>query len=373
MLEIWYNYYGDDMTKYYYTCEQDRNLNAKSFDNIAFIIFGKNNTFKIEAFKEIFQRIVSEINVYPQGTITRWINNSTPGICREENEKLIIEMWGYALASREMYSFIKHEATHEFCHGFIDVLQQLSAKKKNGVVRDNILYSNHMGMIKESAVRTGKLVNQHYYGKMYNETMMDIITSMSINAFDSNHPSNIDEILKSDYTKWGNAVTGYSIFTSITRLTIAAFSNNANVCYQNLVDNGFGIFDGSTKMKNGEKYKINDFLYGIVFDHLHIEEEFDKFMGTGNYRIFAEYLDRLFISFLGKKRLPSDEIIKIMNILPDFLNRKMAFYKRHGIIDENGATKIIENFNQIWNSMQKEYRAYFSRQDIDEIARRTGM
>ena len=136
------------------------------------------------------------------------------------------------------------------------------------------------------------------------------------------------KILKTNYNDWGNETTGYSIFTSITRLTIAAFSNNGFINYQNAVDNGMSIFNGTTKMKNGETYKINDFLYGIVFDPLHIEAEFDKFMGEGYYRTFCEYLDRLFYLSLTKQKLPSAEVKRVMNILPDFINKKINYYRQ---------------------------------------------
>lgn len=180
------------------------------------------------------------------------------------------------------------------------------------------------------------------------------------------------KILKTNYNDWGNETTGYSIFTSITRLTIAAFSNNGFINYQNAVDNGMSIFNGTTKMKNGETYKINDFLYGIVFDPLHIEAEFDKFMGEGYYRTFCEYLDRLFYLSLTKQKLPSDEVKRVMNILPDFINKKINYYRQKGIISLENANMIVGNFNQIWNSMQQEYSSFFTKQDIEDIARRAG-
>ena len=71
------------------------------------------------------------------------------------------------------------------------------SKNPDGIIRNSILYKNHMGMIRESNAKTGELVGQHYYEKMYNETMMDIITSMAINCFDSNsRGASINKILK---------------------------------------------------------------------------------------------------------------------------------------------------------------------------------
>ena len=125
-------------------------------------------------------------------------------------------------------------------------------------------------------------------------------------------------------------------------------------------------------MKKGEIHRENDFLYGIVYDPLHIEEEFDKFMGKGHYRTFCEYLDRLFVSSLSNQKLPSDKAKIVMNILPGFLNNKINYYRKNNLMDLETATQIVSNFNRIWNSMQKEYGAYFSQEDIDDIARRAG-
>ena len=135
---------------------------------------------------------------------------------------------------------------------------------------------------------------------------------------------------------------------------------------------GYGIFDAKTKLKNGDQHRVNDFLYGIVYDPLHIEEEFDKYMGNGYYRTFCEYLDRLFTLSLSKQKLPSDEVKRVMNILPDFLNKKINYYLKNNFIDSNTANQIASNFNRIWNSMRKEYGAYFSQEEIDNIARRAG-
>lgn len=70
------------MTKYYYTCKEDKELIIKSFNNIALLIFGNNNQNRINIFDGYFEKKVSQINVYPQVTITEHLNNRTPGIFR---------------------------------------------------------------------------------------------------------------------------------------------------------------------------------------------------------------------------------------------------------------------------------------------------
>lgn len=113
---------------------------------------------------------------------------------------------------------------------------------------------------------------------------------------------------------------------------------------------------------------MSDHKVGIVKDGIRRE----NYMGNGFYRIFCEYLDRLFILSLSNQKLPSGEVKKVMNILPDFLNSKINYYLKNNLIDLNTANQIVDNFNRIWNLMQKEYCAYFSQGDIDGIARRAG-
>ena len=361
------------MAKYYYTSVEDKKLIEQSFINVLWLVFGKKNPNDIRKFANFFDSEVKQINVFPQGTVTEYLNRTTPGICRldSQSEKIIIEMLGYSRSNSSQHSIIKHNGTHEFCHAFADLLPKLFSKQPNGIVKNGIRCKNCMGMIEETDPKSGKLVEQNYYGKLFNETMMDIITSISVNAFDSSHNNKTaDDILRTQHAQWNSAKTSYSIFTSLTRLTIAAFSNCGFINYQNIINSGNGIFNVNVKMSNGQSYKANDFLYGILFDPLHIEQEFDKFMGDGYYRIFCEYLDRLFVKFINNQEIPSEEVKRVMNILPNFLNKKINFYKQNGIIDPNNANQIIANFNQIWNSMKREYSVYFSQTDIDEIAKK---
>lgn len=69
------------MTKYYYPCKEDKRLIEKSFYNIAYIIFGKKNVDKINTFREFWEEMVSDVNVFPQGSVHDRINCNTPGVC----------------------------------------------------------------------------------------------------------------------------------------------------------------------------------------------------------------------------------------------------------------------------------------------------
>ena len=172
------------MTKYYYTCEDDKKLIDKSFENIANIIFGKKNSNTIADFKDFWEKKVSNVNVFPQGSIHEKINPITPGICRldQRTNKFLIEMYGYNGAKSGQFSWIKHEGTHEFCHSFVNLLPLVMSEHKNGIIKNGIQCDNDAGIIKETDPKTGQLVGQRFYGKMFNETMMDIITASRLSG-----------------------------------------------------------------------------------------------------------------------------------------------------------------------------------------------
>lgn len=361
------------MTRYSYACDEDRRLIDRAFNNLAYIIFGTNRE-RVDAFKKYWRERVSDVFIYPQGTITEHLKGNKDGICRmdEQTGKLIIEMRGFKDARPDKRSWLIHEGTHEFCHSFVDLIPEFCAKHPNGIIRDGIRYKNDMGMIKMTDPITGEKLSPGYYGKMFNETMMDIISSIAIHSYDAEGDRrSINNIFQSNYDDWGSEKTGYSIFTSITRLTIAAFSNTPNLDYDSLIRQGNGIFDATTILNDGTTHKANDFLYGIIYDPQHIEEEFDKFMGSGSYSIFCQFSDRLFLMSPENQRLPENEVKMIMNLLPDFLNRKMNYYRENNLLDPNSCNQIVSSFNRIWNEMQREYNAYFSGEEIEEIERRS--
>ena len=357
------------MTEFIFQTERDRKLIDNSYKYLENIIFGKKRDPEILSIMEdLFNKKVSKVLIYPWGTTTKNLSTNNPGICRfDKNGNIVIEMLGYTAASRDDFKFIEHEAVHEFCHAFADILSEEISTKivKNGIVREN-----SAGMIKETDVKTGQLTGHNYYGKMFNETMMDIIAAMAINNFSQNNISTtVDDVLQKHYSITGNQETNYTFFTSITRLMIAAFSNVGNIDfrYQDIVKQGESIFTLKNQLHDGTIVKANDFLYGILFDPLHIEKEFDKYMGDDSYRRFCESLDTFFLT----NTLKSEIVKSIMEYIADFLNKKMAdLEERRHVITLNERKNIVSNFNRIWNSMQLEYEAYFSQSDIDDIINR---
>lgn len=364
------------MTKYKICNEMDKELIKNSITYLQYLLLGRNEKSQElrNKFANLWSTKVTQINFYPQGTVTKYLNNHTPGVCRFEGESIIIDMLGTQYSNESQLDWIKHEVIHELCHSYANTLPSIFSNNPNGIEKDGILYKNSAGMISEVDAQTGEEVGTYHYGKLLNETTMDIISTMGLVAFDENFKNSnqtVDTVLEENYSQWGNVSTGYSLLTSITRLTIAAFSNNGITKYEDVLKAKGSIATAQTRMHNGEIYRMNDFLYGIMCDPLHIEKEFDKFMGDGSYRIFAKFLDKIYQKYLDEKIISPDDIKKIMNVLPDFLNKKTNYYLNKGILNQHGVAVIISNFNSIWNSMEEEYSTYFDINEINKIENRS--
>lgn len=360
------------MTKFIYRSKTDENLIGNSYLYMEKMIFGsKDNQEKTSIFRDMFSKAVKKVAIYPWGTDTDDLNSTATGICKyNDNDAIEIEMWGYTNAPTDKYKWIEHQGVHEFCHAFVDILSLTNSDK---IVKKGIVRENHAGLIKETDQKTGEFVDHHYYGKMFNETMMDIISAMAINNFAPEITyKTVDDVLSENYTKTGNQQTGYTFFTSLTRLMIAAFSNvgDKNFKYQDKVDAGESIFNQNYKLRDGSVVKANDFLYGIVFDPLHIEKEFDKYMDDDSWRTFSQSLDTFFMHYQKTGELLPENVALIMEYIPDFCNKRMADYERRGAITIDESNNMASNFNEIWNSMQREYGAYFSQERINKISDR---
>lgn len=375
------------MTNKIYSSEKDKQFIDDSSSFILRMVFGTADINNISAMQKLLDKHVKKIEIVPYGKETKDINVNVPGKCKcSENCEIEIIMYGYTGAPASENKFTEHEGAHEFCHAVANILAYLNNRRiiKDGIVKINgiekniaIARDNVAGMIKERNAKTGELVGQGFYGKMFNETMMDIISAMSINNYGPDVTSvTVDDVLKKNYRHTGNEQTGYTIFTTITRLMIAAFSNVFinNFSYQNLVNNGASMLTANVRLSDGNVVRANDFLYGIMFDPLHIEQIYDFYMGTDSYRKLCEKLDKMFIEFTnGKKQINSNDVKDVMNKVSDFCNIKCQAYINSGKISNQGLAVMVDNYNKIWNEMQLEYGAYFSGQEINDIYRRANM
>ncbi len=331
------------MTKFNYTCVEDKELIIESFNKVARLIFGHNKESYRE-FIDLYKDIVKEINIYQGDYQNNYICYKTPGICRlDKDDKLVIEMLGFNKSKKSDYDFIKHEALHEFVHSFADLLPFIYAtyiEKVSGKFK----YQIHMGLVEELSLRTGRHVGQYFYGKMFNETMMDLI------AFIIEDNNRINDILfNPNYVS--NVKTQYSLFYQITQLAIVAFSNKSDINYLENINNNQCIFD----LREGDYY-VNDFLYGILFNPLYIGEKYDKYMGDDGYLELCHSLDKIFTIYVKKNKLDKDKIKECLGLIKTFFKLKCKDYLNNDFMTKKDVAKLVIKFNNIWNYLEESFK-----------------
>lgn len=340
------------------------------------LLFGKNNLEKINYYKNELLNNIKRIDIIPYGSNGRWISSQIPGTClTHSNGTSEVEMYSFIPDKPWRDLFTIHEYSHELWHAIINLFNYEGTKGKTKKTFDiegrpvtKIAFAGYIFEIDEyenSKTRT--------LGKMIMETSIDIITSASFIANNHNYRQNgttVDTVFKERFDKWNDTTTGYSIFTSLTRLWIAAFSNNGNISYDKTFQNGLSIFDNKTKLANGNTIITNSFLHNLVHNPFAIEEEFDQMLGRGKYERLMSQIDQVFEEYIKTRQFTPETkkiIKKFMIELSNFTNARLEYLKSINMITQEESSSIIANYNKIWNSLQKEYSTFFTSDDITDI------
>lgn len=351
---------------------------AKEFNTR--LLWGDKHPEEIEAFKQFMEKKLLSVEVIGATESKNGVSNKIPGLCIPlANGCSKIIMRGFKNCNYNSYQFTIHEFIHEYWHAFLNAASFLNGESKytrTYTANNGRTYkkTNGDGVIQIVDPTTNTL--QKEYGLMFLETSADIFTTLSLMAFEPMFPRenvNVDTVFEKHYGEWGDAPTGYSIFTTLTRLLIAAFSNSGLVSYQNLVNNGYSIFSTKIKDKKGNTIFLNDFLHGITSDPLFIEKQYDKFMGQGEYERLCTQMDNIFSEYNRTQIITSQMRLRIkwfIITVANFLNKKLGWMMQCGTIDTTNKLAIISKFNRIWNTMANEYGFIITQTDIAEINRK---
>lgn len=285
-----------------------------------------------------------------------------------------IYMKGYKLAPEFKNNQIKHTFSHELWHA----IYAFNNRRKDGFSSDGkrLYWVGESKGIKLFGVG-GNLVERETgkrYGKLFEETMMDIKASMCLAEFDHEYQIgkprvNADVILSENISNWSNCdETGYAHLSSITRLMIAAFSNEPNINYHYWIQKGEAIDDMKTIRLDGTIMYANDFLYGMMYDPIFIMEEYDRYMGDGAYLELLKNTDIIYEQELAFDKKIDTKLMKYIIVeITKFANLRMKDLKNKGKFSDSEIKNLSGNFNKIWNSMQKEYCVYFSQDEIRDL------
>ena len=350
----------------------DSDLFRMAYDNSLDLICVGNENLKNKIEKRVEEKLQKVyITSNPNGKVNHLIPGTTNTVLNPEavqkSEKDIIESSSiYIFDSKNYRDFnskrvLVHTESHELFHMFSSLIPGLMKDNKNVLIENGLKYYNTLGYY---ASFDG--FNQLYYGEMFCETLTDMLSAIAVNTYNPMFKNEVcaNDVLRKNYSNWKSNVSGYTFFTSLTRLAIAAFSNDPNSDFDDMIKNKKNIFFGRMKGRNGQILMKNDMLYGYIADPLHTKREFEKVLGEGMYDKFNLVIDSAFNSALEKQVMDAKVIKNYLKILPTFLNKKIDMYEKKGIFNKEDSIKIINNFNRVWNEVKKEYGIYFSQEDI---------
>ena len=370
------------------TSESDRRVLDLVYNYNLNLLLGFDNQDKINKMKQELERYITKIIILPYGAIGEYVKLQTPGACwTYQDGTSRIEMYGFANSPKQNLEFIPHEFSHELWHAIINYTNFKGIAdycRKHGYEHGLIPRLDKNGNPVFKTASAGVIVNidqrnhqnQKTYGKMFQETLNDILATGSILAFDDYYRDrgvSLDTVFKRHYGEWKEASTGYSIFTSLTRLLIAAFSNNGSIGYDATARNGSSIINCRFTSSTGNLLYANTFLHNMIHNPLEVEAEFDKYLGAGAYEKIATKMDVIFEK--QNNGFPNifeqKAVIKeFMIIVSDFLNAKKAYLEQNKILTPQETRLIVANYNKIWNTLQREYSSYFTEGDLDELRKR---
>lgn len=341
------------MFKFNYSCEKDKYMFMYSFDGLLNIIFGRKSSDEKRKFKEYWKSNISSVNIYSQGEM------SEEECTIYRNGNYFINLLGYKNTTVEEQRDIQYHFTHEICNSITNYLPRF--KKNKG-------YKDKKGNVKKpfmgNIYEVSKKGNKTLYGTMFNVTAIDMISTMSLKA---NNGENIKDIFNKKYDNEGMGIESYSLFTSVTRLAIAAFSNNPCVNYDVAYENNIELFNAKSYVSNEDKLWANDFLYGILYDPTHIERVFDRYMGEGSYKKLCLDLDKAFECAINGETIPKALIVRSIQELTDFSNtRTYAKYDSKSYSREI-AKAIVENYKDVFEQTCVELRKVNRKRKINKM------
>lgn len=371
------------MTQYNFSCRRDKIEFEKAFDRLLRTILGTNLSVEIgRQFRKEFEYMVEKVTIYPQGVQNTEISPPVPGKCGpivdRDDGKIEIIMYGFDGADSSQYDWLEHQFTHELTHAFADILGKIMRPFGQGV-SGKVVHQNAYGMIEEIDPRTGELIDwTGRYGKMFNETMMDIVTYIAKNSDTRRKP--IDKFLSGDYVQTEETQTSYTFLVTLTQLTMAAFSNVSDADYQNyIVGGGLSAFNVDGVYPNGEKCKLNDFLYGILFDPMHVEKKFNEVQDTisdgskkMSYKELCNISDGLYAAVTGRIKMSDEDfrayVKMFMRYLKYFFVAKLKMLENRGMVNQAGLNVMKNRFDNLFNIAQQQYQTFFSAEELSWFA-----
>ena len=96
-------------------------------------------------------------------------------------------------------------------------------------------------------------------------------------------------------------------------------------------------------------------------------------MGRGKYERLMVKMDTIFTEYVRTRVFTEDmkKVVKsFMTEVSNFANARTAYLQSIGILTAKEANALKSSYNRIWNTLQGEYKTFFSQADINDIAKK---
>lgn len=350
------------------------NFNSKEDQEEFFKAFGNfielfGNEKKLVAGN--FMKRLGYVQSHPEGFVNDKVNDVEPGksgfIGENPDGQMYLEFRNSNNGNNEQ---TLHYMRHEMMHIFETVLHDTFCINENtkfnalGIPQlSTRMIGNSEYAVMQSEIFKKMNANESVnarYGKAFNEILTDMIAIVSKVSFDGQYKEQsitADTVLKQPIENWNinELTTGYFSSWPFGRLMISAFSNFPDVSYQELIENGNGIYY-KTNDDTGERKIVNDFIYGCTCNPFHIMEEYDKIAGqSGYYFRLCERVDRIFNSLAYKKEYNIEEINDIISEIDMIAKRRIQIKVSNGELTLEEGTRMLEDFEMTKSSVEQEF------------------
>lgn len=372
------------MTKYNFNSNLDKEYFQRVLEYIANFLYGNNIRMK-ELYIGLMQKYLLSVTTYQPYVANNHVTGFNPGItyCRADGSS-DIHMYGFKTSNTNdpRFKFVVNEFIHECLHASITVLNFAFSEKKTMVINGQVVECIALAGEINYKFPDGRIER---VGRMFNELLVDMLTSAISNRFDpyiGNRDISISETLKNPYTRWCDAKSGYTGLVTLAQLVNAAFSLEPVSTLATIVNRGDSILNRKISSKvleqTGAYYQEslypNLFIDSILCNPLLMQREFDRFMGDGSYYSFAKAMDAHFEKYLDSRTMDISfkrDILKVMKLISVFLNARKDYYHSKGFITLNDMNETVGEYNNIWNNIQSIYGISITQADINSIYRMT--
>lgn len=338
------------MTKINYEIPKDLETYKQLIDKNVGLLLGTKNIKEISEYKKGISELVKEVIIRPQNSIldteilysfddiSDTVNlslggfkNGTPADYNKIISGISKGIWNIIILKNNNYILEdRKKITGDYHKIEID-------ENNNEILKVTImgLINKKSGDISESGT---------IYGKMIYDSLIKLLIESSINE-------KYDEIFIDGIKEKNNKE---KLFTGLTRLMIAAYSNKGLGYFNSTIENGRSIFDYKIKTSTNSVIYANSFLHSIVYDTLEIEEEYDLHFGNGSFERMATKMDEVYENIIYNE----EPIYKYSTVIKSYINKiselaklRKEYYQKEGSIGKSEAKLITLSYNHILKSV----------------------